>query len=80
MQVLFLLPGKQRSLASQSGVSDSEVSHQIDYQFTIIVHASVLRSYVWRKSDLPLYIGKIPAFYFDTTPCNLSDNVNTKSA
>ena len=27
-----------------------------------------LRPYVRRKSDLPLYIGQIHAFYFDTTP------------
>ena len=38
-----------------------------------------LRPYVRRKSDLPLYIGKIHAFYFDTTPYTLNDNVNTKS-
>ena len=29
-----------------------------------------LRQYVRRKSDLPLYIGQIHAFYFDTTPYN----------
>ena len=38
-----------------------------------------LRPYVRRKSDLPLYIGEINAFYFDTTPSTLNDNVNTKS-
>ena len=32
-----------------------------------------------RKSDLPLYIGIIHDFYFDTTPYTLNDNVNTKS-
>ena len=32
-----------------------------------------------RKSDLPLYIGQIHAFYPDTTPYTLNDNVNTKS-
>ena len=32
-----------------------------------------------RKSDLPLYIGQIHAFYFDTTSYTLNDNVNTKS-
>ena len=31
-----------------------------------------------RKSDLPLYIGQIHAFYFDTTPYTLNENVNTK--
>ena len=46
------------------------------------VHLSVLhilRPDVRRKSDLPLYIGQIHAFYFDTTPYTLNDNVNTKS-
>ena len=38
-----------------------------------------LRPYVRRKSDLPLYISQIYAFYFDTTPNTLNDNVNTKS-
>ena len=38
-----------------------------------------LRPYVRRKSDLPLYIGQINAFYFDTTPYTLKDNVNKKS-
>ena len=38
-----------------------------------------LRLDVRRKSDLPLYIGQIHAFYFDTTPYTLNDNVNTKS-
>ena len=38
-----------------------------------------LRPYVRRKSDLPKYIGQIHAFYFDTTPYTLNDNVNTKS-
>ena len=38
-----------------------------------------LRQYVRRKSDLPLYIGQMYAFYFDTTPNTLNDNVNTKS-
>ena len=32
-----------------------------------------LRPYVRRKSDLPLYIGQIHAFYFDTTPYTLND-------
>ena len=40
---------------------------------------SLLRPYVRRKSNLPLFIGKIHAFYFDTTPYTLNDNVNTKS-
>ena len=35
--------------------------------------------YVRRKNDLPLYIGQIHAFYLDTTPYTLNDNVNTKS-
>ena len=39
----------------------------------------ILRPYVRRKIDLPLYIGHIHAFYFDTAPYSLSDNVNTKS-
>ena len=39
----------------------------------------VLRPYVRRKSDLPLYIGQIHAFYFETTPYTLNDTVNTKS-
>ena len=38
-----------------------------------------LRPYVRRKRDLPLYIGQIHAFYFDTTPYILNDYVNTKS-
>ena len=38
-----------------------------------------LRPYVRRKSDLPLSIGQIYAFYCDTTPYTLNDNVNTKS-
>ena len=38
-----------------------------------------LRPYVRRKSDLPLYVGQIHAFYFDTTLYTLNDNVNTKS-
>ena len=37
------------------------------------------RLYVLRKSDIPLYFGQILAFYFDTTPYTLNDNVNTKS-
>ena len=40
---------------------------------------NALRPYVRRKSDLPLYIDQIDAFYFDTTPYTLNDNVNTKS-
>ena len=40
---------------------------------------SSLRPYVRRKSDLPLYIGKIHAFYLDTTPYTLTNNVNTIS-
>ena len=40
---------------------------------------SFLRPYVQRKSDLPLYIGQIHAFYFNTTPYTLNDDVNTKS-
>ena len=47
------------------------------YIFSI---SSRLRLYVRRKSDLPLYIDQIHAFYFDTTPYTLNDNVNTKSA
>ena len=39
----------------------------------------LLRPYVRRKSELPLYIDQIHAFYFDTTPYTLNDNVNTKS-
>ena len=38
-----------------------------------------LRPYVRRKSDLPLKIGQIHAFHFDTTPYTLNDNMNTKS-
>ena len=38
-----------------------------------------LRLYVGRKSDFPLYIGQIQAFYFNITPYTLNDNVNTKS-
>ena len=38
-----------------------------------------LRLYVRRKSDLPLHIGQIQAFYFETTPYSWSDNVNTTS-
>ena len=41
--------------------------------------AGTLRPYVRRKSDFPLYIGQIHAFYFDTTPYTLNDNLNTKS-
>ena len=37
------------------------------------------RPCVRRKSDLPLYIGQIHAFNFDTTPFTLNDNVNAKS-
>ena len=40
---------------------------------------TLLRPYVRRKSDLPLYIDQIQAFYFDTTPYTLNDKVNTKS-
>ena len=38
-----------------------------------------LRQYVRRKIDLPLYIGQIHAFNFDTTPYTLNDNVYRKS-
>ena len=38
-----------------------------------------LRPDVRRKSDLPLHIGQIHAFYFDTTPYTLNDDVNAKS-
>ena len=38
-----------------------------------------LRLYVLRKSDLPLHIGQIHAFYFDTTLYSWIDDVNTKS-
>ena len=44
-----------------------------------LVVENYLRPYVRRKSDLPLYFGQIYAFYFDTTPNTLKDNVNTKS-
>ena len=40
---------------------------------------NVLRPYVRRKSDLPLYIGQIHTFYFDTTPFTLNANRNAKS-
>ena len=44
----------------------------------MILHSCfLLRPDVRRKSDLPLYIGQIHAFYFDTTPYTLNDNVNT---
>ena len=43
------------------------------------MYTLLLRPYVQRKSDLPLYVGQIHAFYFDTTPYTLNDNVNTKS-
>ena len=59
---------------------------ELPQQFRVQQHVSVkmykdvqLRLYVWRKSDLPLHIGQIHAFYFDKTPYTLSDNVNTKS-
>ena len=48
-------------------------------QWTLRLNIKQLRPYVRRKSDLPLYIGQIHAFYFDTTPYTLNDNVNTKS-
>ena len=38
-----------------------------------------LMLYVQRKSDLPLHIGQIHAFYFDTTLYSWIDDVNTKS-
>ena len=50
-----------------------------EYSGGIYDGTSALRLYVRRKSDLPLYIAQIHAFYFDTTPCILNDNVNTKS-
>ena len=37
----------------------------------------LLRPYLQHKSDLPLYIGQIRAFYIYTTPYTLNDNVNT---
>ena len=43
------------------------------------LHLTCLRVYVRGKSDLPLYIGQIHNFYFDTTPYTLNDNVNIKS-
>ena len=45
-----------------------KIMHRLEY----------LRPYVRRKSDLPVYIGQIYAFYFDSTPYTLNDNVNTK--
>ena len=51
-------------------------AHREYYKY---VSSYKLRLYVWRKSDLPLYIGQTHAFYFDTTPYTLNDNVNTKS-
>ena len=35
-----------------------------------------LRLYVRRKGDLHLYIGQIHAFYFNTIPYTLNDNVD----
>ena len=49
------------------------------YQKGFYYFLGSLRPYVWRKSDLPLDIGQIHAFYFDTHPYTLNDNVNTKS-
>ena len=49
------------------------------YSLSIPLTILALRSYVRGKSDLPLYIGEIHDFYFDTTPYTLNDNVNTKS-
>ena len=57
----------------QSGHSDIMCRVRLDHS------KRILRPYVRRKSDLPLYLGQSHAFYFDTDPYTLNDNVNTKS-